>query len=197
MASSHTGDETREFLENPNPSQMDRNEFVNRYMPRVVRWCRLKGLSEEDAAEVTQNLFKRLLKALYPDEGRPFPTYDRKESFRAWLYGAMKNVISDYVDASRRGEVQIPEGLGQVIKDDFVDDIMNREIAEIAEARVSRRTDVSESEWRAYELRHKRGKDYPEIAVILNLEVSTLYNHVSRVRKLVENELRKLCSDEE
>jgi RNA polymerase sigma-70 factor (ECF subfamily) len=60
-------------------------EFVDLYTPLIFRWARRVGLSEEDAADLVQDVFVLLLAKL------PEFNYDRHGSFRAWLYTVTLN----------------------------------------------------------------------------------------------------------
>ena len=55
------------------------SEFVARYGPRILRWCRGWGLQESDAQDVTQDVLLKLngLMARF--------VYDPSGSFRGWL----------------------------------------------------------------------------------------------------------------
>src|SRR5947209_7400449 len=54
-------------------------EFVQRYRPRIAKWCRERGLQPSDCEDVTQIVLQQLLGAM-----REFH-YDPAGSFRAWL----------------------------------------------------------------------------------------------------------------
>jgi RNA polymerase sigma-70 factor (ECF subfamily) len=55
------------------------NEFVRRYQPHILTWCREHGLQDADAEDVAQTVLIQLLTAM-----RQF-RYDPSGSFRAWL----------------------------------------------------------------------------------------------------------------
>ena len=53
--------------------------FLEKYQPRIRRWCLTWGLQDSDADDVTQEVLVKLFAAL-----RKFQ-YDPSRSFRAWL----------------------------------------------------------------------------------------------------------------
>jgi RNA polymerase sigma-70 factor (ECF subfamily) len=53
--------------------------FVALYTPLIYSWCRRAGLQDQDAADLTQDVFVTLLQVL------PRFAYDRHKSFRRWL----------------------------------------------------------------------------------------------------------------
>jgi RNA polymerase sigma factor (sigma-70 family) len=54
--------------------------FVSLYTPLIYSWGRRVGLQESDAADLVQEVFVTLLQVL------PTFTYDRRPSFRRWLW---------------------------------------------------------------------------------------------------------------
>ena len=61
------------------PDQEAWAEFVDRYGPQILAWCRRWGLQETDAQDVTQTVLLQLASKL-----RTF-TYDPAQRFRGWL----------------------------------------------------------------------------------------------------------------
>ncbi len=58
------------------------------YMPRVYRYVRMRTINEEDAADITQQIFLQALKAL--------PKYElRKVPFAAWLFRIASNTVTE------------------------------------------------------------------------------------------------------
>jgi len=68
-------------------------EFVAIYQPLIISYCRKRGLAEQDARDVAQEVFVRLLKAL--------PTFELDRGrgrFRTWLW---KVTMSAMIDPAR------------------------------------------------------------------------------------------------
>lgn len=59
--------------------------FVELYTPLLLAWCRRAGLSDADAADLTQSVFMTLYQKL------PEFQYDATRSFRAWLKTILMN----------------------------------------------------------------------------------------------------------
>src|SRR3984957_15851494 len=70
--------------------------FIERYQPRIRRWCLTWGLQDSDADDVAQDVLVKLFAAL-----RKFQ-YDPSRSFRAWLKTVTQHAWSDFVSARRR-----------------------------------------------------------------------------------------------
>jgi len=63
--------------------------FVALYTPLLFFWARKCGLQEEDAADLTQEVFAALVEKL------PAFTYDPHRSFRSWLRTVTLNLWRD------------------------------------------------------------------------------------------------------
>jgi RNA polymerase sigma-70 factor (ECF subfamily) len=60
------------------------------YAPLVYRWARTGGLQDQDAADITQEVFQAVAKSIQafdPSQGG---------SFRAWLWGITRNKMADH-----------------------------------------------------------------------------------------------------
>src|SRR5262245_8743230 len=62
------------------------DQFVQLYTPLLLHWGRKSGLSEPDAADLSQDVFCVLVTKL------PEFEYDATKSFRAWLRTVMLNI---------------------------------------------------------------------------------------------------------
>src|SRR5262249_37664462 len=74
----------------------DWREFVERYAPKLLGWCKAWHVQEADAEDITQHVLLRLIKAL-----RNFH-YDPSKSFRAWLKTLVAHVVFDLRNNSPR-----------------------------------------------------------------------------------------------
>lgn len=77
-------------------------QFVHLYTPLLYRWARQLGLGPAEAADLVQDVFVTLLKAL------PEFRYDRTRSFRAWLCTLVRNRYRDL----RRKHAPVAAGSG-------------------------------------------------------------------------------------
>src|SRR5271170_1800500 len=82
--------------------------FVERYQPRIRRWCLTWGLQDSDADDVAQDVLVKLFAAL-----RKFQ-YDPTRSFRAWLKTVTQHVWIDFVRARKRAPVQTSEQIDSI-----------------------------------------------------------------------------------
>ncbi len=71
-------------------------EFVLRYRPKILGWCRKWGLQEADAEDVTQSVLVKLTEKM-----RSF-RYDPSFSFRRWLRTVTHNTCIDYSERWRK-----------------------------------------------------------------------------------------------
>ena len=94
-------------------------EFVKRYGPSVLGWCRRWGAQEADALDISQVVLARLAVQM-----RHF-AYDPSGSFRSWLRTVALNAWRDSLDARRpdagSGQTESLELLHRVAaRDDLV-----------------------------------------------------------------------------
>lgn len=182
---SQTGSETRSFLATTDPSELEWFEFVNRYGPRLLKWCRQRGLEREASECVTQDVLSRLSKALksFSYEGN---------SFRGWLYGVTRNAITDYRAMWQRGDVQFMDAAETLLEsaDNLVEEIVSSDIEQIAEERT--RVKVTTRQWETYVLRERQRCEYSDIADRLKISEETAQNYVSIVKTTLLAEIERL-----
>jgi RNA polymerase sigma-70 factor, ECF subfamily len=77
-------------------------QFVHLYTPLLYRWAQQFGFGHAESADLVQDVFVALLKAL------PEFRYDRRRSFRAWLCTLARNRFRD----ARRKHAPAPAGSG-------------------------------------------------------------------------------------
>src|SRR5262245_11384681 len=100
-------------------------EFVHLYTPLLYRWAGQLGLGPAESADLVQEVFLSLLKAL------PEFEYDRRRSFRAWLCTLARNKFRD----ARRKHAPTPAGSG---------------LNDVAGASPDPALEVDEAEYRTY-----------------------------------------------
>lgn len=76
--------------------------LYQRYRLPIYRYCRARSRTDEDAADLAQQVFLKAFEALprYEDRGRPFS---------AWLYRMAHNAV---IDAARRPDPPTPAATG-------------------------------------------------------------------------------------
>src|SRR5436309_14586150 len=106
MGDSH-GSQTRisllERLRQDPEDQAAWNEFVARYAPKILSWCRSRQLQEADAHDVTQTVLLQLATKM-----RRF-VYDPSKSFRGWLRTLTQHAWSDFVADRQRNRASSAE----------------------------------------------------------------------------------------
>ena len=70
------------------------------YSPLVYTWAKQAGLQPNDAADVMQDVFQRLVSRL-----SQFQRRTPNDSFRGWLYTITRNRIRDFYRRRQRGEL--------------------------------------------------------------------------------------------
>jgi RNA polymerase sigma-70 factor (ECF subfamily) len=168
-------------------------EFVARYEPRILRWCRHWGLQESDARDVTQNVLLKLHRLLAKF------AYDPSRSFRGWLKTLAHHAWRDLVDDRRRAgagsgdtgmqaffeNIAAGESLVEKFEEEF-----RSELLDIAMARV--RTRVEPRTWDAFRMTTLEGCPSTTVADRLEMKVTRVYTAKSEVKKMIRAEIRKL-----
>ena len=72
------------------------SEFVARYGPKILGWCRRWGLQQADAQDVTQEVLLKLNRLMATFD------YDPAGSFQAWLKTLAHHAWCDFVAQRRR-----------------------------------------------------------------------------------------------
>jgi RNA polymerase sigma-70 factor (ECF subfamily) len=172
-------------------------EFLERYAPRIYGWCRRYQLQEADAADVTQEVLGRLVRAM-----RTFEYDASRGSFRGWLKTVTNNAIRDFGQSLRRpgrgtGDsatvknleaIQAPDALAALTL--TIEAEAERELLREAETRVQLR--VKPHTWQAYHQTAVELRPAAEVAVALNMPVGEVYVAQSRVLKLLSQEVARL-----
>lgn len=65
--------------------------FCELYAPLVYHWCRSGGLTHDQAEDLTQQVFGKLVTSI-----RRFEKSDSRHRFRAWLWTLTRNLILDH-----------------------------------------------------------------------------------------------------
>ncbi len=174
------------------PDQAAWCEFVNRYGPRILQWCRVWGLQEADILDVSQAVLTKLLVQLGRFE------YDPARSFRNWLRTLVERAALDLISArgrSARGgtaaSVQILSNLEA--RDDLVrrlEEEFDLELLEAATQIVRNR--VAPKTWEAYHLTARQGCPAADVAARLGMRVGTVYQAKSSVIQMLQQEVRSL-----
>lgn len=169
------------------------SDFVRRYGPLLLGWCRHWRLQETDAQEVTQAVLVKLVAKM-----RSF-SYDPARSFRAYLKTLARYAWCDFVEGCQRagggsGDSQELLALHAVAaRDDLLlrlDEQFDQELLAEARARVQQR--VEPHTWEAFQLTAVEGLPGAEAAQKMGLKVATVFKAKNKVQKMLQEEVARL-----
>src|SRR5262245_16887920 len=127
------------------------NDFVARYGPKILQWCRRWRLQEADAQDVAQDVLLKLHRLMATF------SYDASGSFRAWLKTLTHHAWRDLVADRRRagigtGDTPMAALLNDLAAGEDLDadlqEEFRRELLDQAMARVKAR--VTSQTWDAF-----------------------------------------------
>ena len=168
-------------------------DFVARYEPKILLWCRGWGLQESDARDVTQNVLLKLQRLLTKF------AYDPSRSFRGWLRTVTRNAWRDMVDDRERTgagtgdtamqgffeNIAAGDSLAQHLEAEFQSELLDQAMARV-QMRVEPRT------WDAFRMTTLEGCDGATVASRLEMKITRVYTAKSEVKKMIRAEVRKL-----
>jgi RNA polymerase sigma-70 factor (ECF subfamily) len=169
------------------------SDFVARYGPRILRWCRGWKLQESDAQDVTQVVLLKLnsLMARF--------VYDSSGSFRAWLKTLAHHAWQDLAAEHRRAGLGGGDGralelvASPLAGDDLAEQLdleFRREVMDHAIGRVRQR--VSPRTWDAFRLTALEGLSGAAAAQRLEMKIARVYGARSAVKGMIREEVRSL-----
>ena len=166
-------------------------EFVERYGPRIIHWCRAWKLQDADVLDVSQAVLTKLSVRLKRFE------YNPTGSFRSWLHTLVERTVADVMGAQGRKvsgasayaglleNVEARADLARRLQEEFDLELLESAM-QLVRSRVAPRT------WEAYDLTAREGCPVPEVAARLQMNVATVYKAKSSVIQLLQAEVRKL-----
>lgn len=180
------------------PSLLDRarasdrdawDQLVRLYSPLVFSWCRRFGLSLEDAADVTQDVWQSVAGAI----GR----FERdRGGFRAWLYTVVRNKIHDHFrkagkrPAAAEGGSAAHERLAAVPDAEPDDDASVAEtVSLLRRALEVVRRDFEPHTWDAFWALSVEGRTAAETATALRTTPDAVYQAKARVMRRLRETL--------
>ena len=167
-------------------------EFVDRYGPRIVQWCRARGLQEADILDVSQAVLTKLLVQL----GRF--QYDPAGSFRNWLRTLVERAALDLLSARARtvggGKAEIVQVLSDLeARVDLARRLGEEFDLELLEAATRIVRDrVAPKTWEAYYLTADQGCPAADVAARLGMRVGSVYQAKSSVIQMLQDEVHRL-----
>ena len=173
------------------------NDFVARYQPKILQWCRGWHLQEPDAQDVTQAVLLKLSRLMATF------AYDPSRSFRGWLKTLTHHAWRDLVAERKRegigsGDSRMREFFESLeAGDDLVrqlEEEFHRELMDQAMALVRPR--VAERTWAAFRLTALEGCSGAAAANQLEMKVARVYVAKNEVKDMIRREVRKLEGNE-
>jgi RNA polymerase sigma-70 factor (ECF subfamily) len=173
------------------PDESAWQEFVERYGPRIIYWCRAWKLQDADVLDVSQAVLTKLSVRLKRFE------YNPTGSFRSWLHTLVERTVADVMGSEARKasgasayvglleNVEARADLARRLEEEFDLELLESAM-QLVRARVAPRT------WEAYDLTAREGCPVPEVAARLQMNVATVYKAKSSVIQLLQAEIRKL-----
>jgi RNA polymerase sigma-70 factor, ECF subfamily len=173
-----------ERLRNPN-EQEAWNRFADLYTPLLYYWLRRLGLSENDAADLVQEVFLVLVAKL------PTFVYQRDGTFRGWLHAL---TINKYRELQRRKRLPTVDGLSDVPARDSQSQV---EEADYRRHIVNEMLHILEdqfppSTWQYFQAYVVEGQDPQTVAARFKVSVGTVYTAKSKVLTRLREELAGL-----
>lgn len=170
-------------------SRAKADALVRAYYDEVLRYVRGYVALEEDARDVTQDIFVAALRGL--------PGFDaRRASFRTWLYRIAANKSIDWLRAARCSSVSLDEAPMDIAdaRDEFAELIDAEADAALAARAGELLRCQPDDVQRIVRLRAYGGHSFPEIAFALKEPESAVkacyYRAVREIRAQVEREER-------
>jgi RNA polymerase sigma-70 factor (ECF subfamily) len=169
------------------------SEFVARYGPKILGWCRRWQLQEADAEDVTQDVLLKLNSRMATF------SYKTSGSFRAWLKTLTHHAWRDLAAERRRSGLDggDPNVVGLLASLQAADDLVEQldaefrlEVMDRAMERVRRR--VSARKWDAFRLTALEGWSASAASGRLEMNIGRVYVARSEVKKLIREEIRRL-----
>jgi RNA polymerase sigma-70 factor (ECF subfamily) len=167
-------------------------EFVKRYGPSVLGWCRRWGAQEADALDVSQVVLAKLAVRM-----REF-VYDSSGSFRSWLRTVARNAWRDSLDVRRpdpaSGQAEKLDLLnGLEARDDLIrrlEEQFDLEMLEEASRRVRDR--VQARTWDAYAMTAVEGLSGAQAASRLGMSVAAVFQAKASILRMLREETKGL-----
>ncbi len=168
--------------------------LVDLYGPVVYRWCRQSGVGPEDAADLTQDVFRAV--AIHVSSFRRRAAGD---SFGAWLGTIARNKVRDHFRRRHlpeaRGGTHAQQQLQQIPEPaDFSeegsrfdrDGMLSRRALQLVRAEFENRT------WEAFQKTAIAGRKPVDVADELGMSLQAVYKAKSRVLQRLRQEFGDL-----
>jgi RNA polymerase sigma-70 factor (ECF subfamily) len=180
--------------------------FVELYAPPLYRYGRRQGLQDADASDLTQEIFRRVVRAMGSFQ------YDRQQgTFRGWLFTLTRNCYRNYLasaahrvkrDGKAIGGSEYQQLLDQIADSNSTDILADNpqlwdeqyehHLLDVASANI--RENFAANSWQAFWQTAVVGKSPQEVASELGMSVGAVYVAKSRVIARLKLEVARLES---
>lgn len=164
-------------------------QCVDLYGPMIYGWCRRSGLSAEDSADISQEVFRSIWRGL-----DSFQKQKPEDSFRAWLRAVTLNQIRDFARKKQAGEaVGGSDAVTQIhqvpAEDPESFDAETGTSGVVGRALDIIRNDFEETTWKAFLLTTLSGYSSREAAEELGLTPNAVRKAKARVLHRLRQEI--------
>src|SRR5206468_8542822 len=167
-------------------------QFVRLYAPVVYAYARRRQMQDADAADLTQEVLRGIMKA-----ARRLDYDPARGSFRAWLFTVSRNKLIDLRERQRRGQGAGGTSAGEMFdrqparEDEAVwDEEFRRHLFATAAEQV--RGEFEEATWQAFWKTAVDGHKPAAVAAELGLSVGAVYIAKSRVQARLKERVSEL-----
>jgi RNA polymerase sigma-70 factor (ECF subfamily) len=176
------------------------SEFIENYGSMLYRFVRSRGLQDADAADIVQDVFRRVGAAI----GRL--DYDKeKGGFRAWLFTITRNRLNSYFESQKRhgrvgNDTAQYEQLQQAVRgtDDMEQAWEYEHMRMLAgKAMMEVETKVEPMTWQAFRMTTVENLNANEAGKRLNMSPGAVYVAKSRVIAKLREVIKRLQAEEE
>ena len=165
------------------------SRFVDRYGPKILGWCRARGLSDADSHDLSQIVFAKLHSRMHRFR------YDPARTFRGYLRAVVMGTLQDTGGAQPRVLTGETNELRTLLDNmEARDDLANRlemefdlELLEVARRAIRKRVDPKT--WEAYRLMAEEGLQGADVAARLDIPVANVFVFKGRVLKMLQEEI--------
>ena len=163
------------------------------YSPLVYKWARRTGLSEADAPDVCQDVFKAVYSKLHE-----FQKVKPQDSFRSWLFTITRNRVYDYLrkDGHRPKALGGSDAMELVLNVPAPDDDIECDESErkflLRRALEMVRTDFEPRTWDAFWKVTIEEAAAVDVAASLGITTNAVYLAKSRVLKRLADQFSQL-----
>lgn len=160
----------------------DWERFVRLYTPLLHRWARRLGLQDQDAADLVQDVLVVLVRKL------PEFRYDRRRSFRSWMFTVLKNKWQDRRPTNESfalletDEPEAPAEADSIEEREYRQYVLNRALQLM-------KAQFAPSTWQACWETVVKGRPAADVASELGITTNAVYLAKARVLAKLRQEL--------